>query len=200
LERFGPYIRKSRESKGLTQAAVSDAAGITQGYLSGLEAGTNVGLPTAKLARLAAALGEDVGHLAALLAASTAVPKTIRVKGRWVRVAGPVGAGSPRDDEFSGEEVYIPFDVKGELIAYPVSGDSMASEGILHGDYVLVRHEPQPAAGEKVVAWLAKDGGMVLKTIKGKGKYRWLESDGWSHRMGDGDHIYGAFAGLYRKP
>ena len=50
--------------------------------------------------------------------------------------------------------------------AYVVRGNSMAGMDINDGDVVLVRREPEPSNGEIVVAWLAKEGGCVLKLLR----------------------------------
>lgn len=55
-------IKVWREHRGLTQQALADAAGITKGYLSQLEAGNRAGT-TRRLSRLAQALRIDADDL-----------------------------------------------------------------------------------------------------------------------------------------
>lgn len=58
----GTTLRMVRKAKGLTQAAVADAAGISQAYLGRLEVGAYA--PTLRVARaLAAALGSPLDAL-----------------------------------------------------------------------------------------------------------------------------------------
>ncbi len=62
-ERIGRPLKRLRIQKGLSQLALAKKAGVAQGYISELEAGTkkNVGLET--LRKIAKALGVSVEKL-----------------------------------------------------------------------------------------------------------------------------------------
>jgi len=77
MRRFGKRVRELRRARGLTQDQVALRAGISKGYLSGIENGkVNAPAPRA-IRRLAKALGTDVKALL-LLAAAEKAPKEIR--------------------------------------------------------------------------------------------------------------------------
>ena len=68
---IGTRLRVARDAVGLTQADVALRAGLTQGFISSLEAG-NCGASVQTLSRLAATVGVS---LAVLLGDSPAPPK-----------------------------------------------------------------------------------------------------------------------------
>ncbi|MCY3773675.1 MAG: transcriptional repressor LexA [Gemmatimonadetes bacterium] len=75
-----------------------------------------------------------------------------------VPVLGRVAAGLPILAEENIEE-YMTFPVSmvkqgGNIFALEVHGDSMVEDGIMDGDYVLVREQPGAEPGETVVAML----------------------------------------------
>lgn len=49
---FGPIIRQRREELGLSQAALARLAGTRQAYISEVETGRRVSLPTSLLTRI----------------------------------------------------------------------------------------------------------------------------------------------------
>ena len=62
IERMGKVIRRFREKRELTQAALAKAAGITRVYVAKIEAGEKIpSIPT--LRKLAKALKVKVGEL-----------------------------------------------------------------------------------------------------------------------------------------
>lgn len=74
---------------------------------------------------------------------------------REVPLVGRVAAGSPILAEEDIEEIYpLPLDLVGEgpVFMLSVKGDSMIEAGILDGDYVVVRRQPDAADGEIVAA------------------------------------------------
>ena len=85
-----------------------------------------------------------------------------------VPLIGRVQAGAPT---LALEEIedYIP--VKGgedeELFALRVRGDSMKDAGILHGDVVIVRRQPEAADGDIVVALVEEEA--TVKRLRKKG-------------------------------
>lgn len=75
-----------------------------------------------------------------------------------IPLLGRVAAGRPILAEENVEE-YMTFPVgmvtqNGKIFALEVNGDSMIEDGILDGDFVLVREQPVAETGETVVAML----------------------------------------------
>ncbi len=75
-----------------------------------------------------------------------------------VPLLGRVAAGMPILAEENVEE-YLTFSAgmvaqSGDIFALEVQGDSMVEDGIMDGDYVLVREQPVAESGETVVAML----------------------------------------------
>jgi repressor LexA len=68
---------------------------------------------------------------------------------------GRIAAGSPILAQEDIEEIYpLPIDLVGDgpVFMLRVKGDSMIEAGILHGDYVVVRRQPDANDGEIVAA------------------------------------------------
>jgi repressor LexA len=81
---------------------------------------------------------------------------------------GHVAAGTGVVAEESVEELLpLPeeFTGSGELFMLKVHGDSMIEAGILDGDYVVVRRQPDAESGEIVVAAIGQDEATV-KTLR----------------------------------
>ncbi len=77
-----------------------------------------------------------------------------------IPLVGRVAAGQPILAEENIED-YMPFPAsmvqKGNVFALKVNGDSMIEDGILDGDYVLVREQNVAERGETVVALLGDE-------------------------------------------
>ncbi|MEE9227353.1 MAG: transcriptional repressor LexA [Acidimicrobiia bacterium] len=74
---------------------------------------------------------------------------------REVPLVGRIAAGSPILAQEDIEEIYpLPIDLVGDgpVFMLRVKGDSMIEAGILHGDYVVVRRQPDANDGEIVAA------------------------------------------------
>jgi repressor LexA len=85
-----------------------------------------------------------------------------------VPLVGDVAAGTGVIAEENLEEVLpLPEDFtgRGELFMLRVRGDSMIGAGILEGDYVVVRRQPEAESGDIVVAGIPGDEATV-KTLK----------------------------------
>ena len=85
-----------------------------------------------------------------------------------VPLVGHVAAGTGVLAEESVEELLpIPRDFtgSGELFMLKVRGDSMIEAGILDGDYVVVRRQPDAESGDIVVAAIGEDEATV-KTLR----------------------------------
>jgi repressor LexA len=161
--------------------------------LSAIERGVEDGLaPTVR--ELAQALGmkrstvhyhvqllRDAGYLggegrhrdmtlthAARAAAGRLRPKAVEAPSLDIPILGRVAAGLPiLAVEEATERLSLPelFGGRGELFALVVSGDSMIGDGILDGDFAIVRRQQTAVEGEVVVA-LVDDAGSSEATIK----------------------------------
>ncbi|MEI8404433.1 MAG: transcriptional repressor LexA [Actinomycetes bacterium] len=92
-------------------------------------------------------------------------------RSRSVPLIGTVAAGTGVLAQENVEELYnLPdeFAGTGETFMLKVRGDSMIGAGILDGDYVVVRHQPDANDGEIVVAGINDDEATV-KTLRRQG-------------------------------
>jgi repressor LexA len=86
---------------------------------------------------------------------------------RHVPLVGDVAAGTGMLAQENVEELYpLPEDFTGtgSLFMLRVSGDSMIDAGIMDGDFVVVRQQPEADAGDIVVAGIP-DGEATVKTF-----------------------------------
>lgn len=93
---------------------------------------------------------------------------------RRLPVVGRVAAGQPiLAEENIEEEMPIPAGLTGagEHFILRVRGDSMVEAGILDGDYIVVRSQPDAQNGEIVVA-LVEDSATVKRFYKENGHFR----------------------------
>lgn len=118
-----------------------------------------------------------------------------------VPLVGSVGAGPGRDEPYRPGAYVTGFDIPAdhEVVAYRVVGDSMTASDIHDGDYILVRQKPAAKSTDIVVAWVQDQGMMVkhITTMKGRSMLHSGEKGhrGWTHEIGDGDHVYGVYIG-----
>ena len=92
-------------------------------------------------------------------------------RSRSVPLVGTVAAGTGVLAQENVEELYaLPeeFAGTGDTFMLKVRGDSMIGAGILDGDYVVVRHQPDANDGEIVVAGISEDEATV-KTLRRQG-------------------------------
>ena len=92
---------------------------------------------------------------------------------RHVPLVGDVAAGTGvLAIENIEESLPIPedFTVAGELFMLRVRGDSMIDAGILDGDYVVVRQQPDADPGDTVVAGIPGEEGTVKTFLRRRGK------------------------------
>lgn len=88
---------------------------------------------------------------------------------RRVPILGTVTAGVPIE-AIENVEGYLPFDPRfegEEYFALTIKGDSMTGAGILDGDFIVVRSQPDAISGEIVVALI--DGEATCKRLKKDG-------------------------------
>lgn len=93
---------------------------------------------------------------------------------RRLPVVGRVAAGQPiLAEENIEEEMPVPAGLTGtgEHFILRVRGDSMVEAGILDGDYIVVRSQPDAQNGEIVVA-LVEDSATVKRFYKENGHFR----------------------------
>jgi repressor LexA len=104
----------------------------------------------------------------------TAAPKTIPIAANDVLelpLHGRIAAGQPIEAIEGQESLAVPaaFLGSGEHFALEVAGDSMVEEGILDGDYALIRKAEAAREGEIVVA-LVDGHDATLKTFRREGQ------------------------------
>lgn len=119
-------------------------------------------------------------------------------------LAGRIAAGTPIEALQGQDNFPVPAALlgPGEHYALEVSGDSMVDEGILDGDYVLIRKVDTAREGEIVVA-LIDDAEATLKTFRREGQMVRLDPANRSHEPQRYDprrvKIQGKLAGLIRR-
>ena len=95
-------------------------------------------------------------------------------RGRTVPLVGRVTAGVPILAEQNIEDyMVLPQDMLGrdDVFALRVEGESMINAGILNGDYVVVRQQPDAENGEIVVAMIEEEA-TVKRFFKEKNHFR----------------------------
>lgn len=118
-----------------------------------------------------------------------------------VPLVGNVAAGSPILAQECIEE-YIPYDVghhPEDYFALRVRGESMLNAGILPGDLVIVRRQPEAMNGEIVVALFEDDA--TVKTFSLQDGHVWLlpENEDYDPIDGKDCQIIGKVVGLVRR-
>jgi repressor LexA len=101
---------------------------------------------------------------------------------RSVPLLGRIAAGTPIMAEENVEEIYpMPLDLIGDgnLFMLEVHGDSMIDDGIMDGDFVVIRQQPTAHSGEVVAAMVPSEYGdapeATVKRIRHKGSAIVLE-------------------------
>ena len=143
----------------------------------------------------AGAIAKGAGKGRALTLTTPPVPED------QVPIVGNVAAGSPILAEECIED-YLTFDTggrPGEYFALRVRGESMLNAGILPGDLVVVRRQPDANNGEIVVA-LLEDEATVKRLSRQNGRI-WLlpENDAYSPIDGTYAQILGKVAAVVRR-
>ncbi|MCA1749179.1 MAG: transcriptional repressor LexA, partial [Sphingomonadales bacterium] len=117
---------------------------------------------------------------------------------------GRIAAGQPIEAIEGQDSIGVPaaFLGSGEHFALEVSGDSMVEEGILDGDYALIRKADTARDGEIVVA-LVDDFEATLKTYRHEGQMVRLDPANRQYEpqrySPDQVRIQGTLAGLLRR-
>ena len=101
---------------------------------------------------------------------------------RSVPLLGRIAAGTPIMAEENVEEIYpMPLDLIGDgnLFMLEVHGDSMIDDGIMDGDFVVIRQQPTAHSGEVVAAMVPSEYGdapeATVKRIRHRGSAIMLE-------------------------
>lgn len=139
-------------------------------------------------------------------ALSAPAPRTVVVANDTVdlMLAGRIAAGTPIEALQGSDSFPVPAALlgPGEHYALEVSGDSMVEEGILDGDYVLIRKADTAREGEIVVA-LIDDEEATLKTFRREGSMVRLDPANRSYEPQRYEpkrvKIQGKLAGLIRR-
>lgn len=164
---YPPSIRELASSVGLSSPS------SVHGHLAVLEARGLLRRDPARPRALAVA--EPVGRARRNPSGRGDLPSgAVTDSGRTVPVLGLVGAGTGvlADQRDEGETLLLDESLlgSGEHFALRVRGASMRDAGILEGDLVVVRRQPDASDGSVVVAGLPGDEGTVKILRKGPGR------------------------------
>ena len=192
----GDQIRAARKARGMTQAALANAVGVTQGALTKWELGQNE--PSLdKLARLSEVLGAPLGAIPIenIPSPPPLPPVEAVAVTRRIPVVGMAAAAmydpalSQLCDLWEGSEETVPCVIDREgIFALRVQGDSMEPD--LHdGDVVAVDPNTLPATGDTAIVclraeglvikrWHWKRGVIRLESLNPEGKtYQWTKDE-----------------------
>ena len=171
---YPPSIREIGELVGLTssssvahQLRVLEQKGFIKRDPNRPRA-LEVFIPELMAARRAIASADDAGYDQTGLGDAVPTPMMVPMVGR-------IAAGGPILAEERVEEIFpLPKTLVGDgtLFLLEVSGDSMVDAAICHGDYVVVRQQPDAQNGEVVAAML--DGEATVKTFQKRDGKVWL--------------------------
>ncbi len=149
----------------------------------------------------------ELSKAAVAPAASAATPARLRVAANDVieiPMHGRIAAGTPIEALQGSEAFAVPAALlgPGEHYALEISGDSMVEEGILDGDYALIRKVDTAREGEIVVA-LIDETEATLKTFRREGQMIRLDPANRHYEAQryrpDQVRIQGRLAGLIRR-
>lgn len=107
-------------------------------------------------------------------------PRAIKIKGEEeelvkIPLVGTIAAGEPIEAIEDRETIKVPksqLSKSGEHYALRVQGNSMIDEGILDGDIVVIRNQPDAENGETVVALINNNEVTLKKIYKEKNGFR----------------------------
>ena len=162
-------------------------------------------LEVLRMPDLAASGGNNVATLSAPAAAPSLRPgREVANDTIEIPMHGRIAAGTPIEALQGSESFAVPAALlgPGEHYALEVSGDSMVEEGILDGDYALIRKIDSARDGEIVVA-LIDEAEATLKTFRREGQMVRLDPANRSYEpqryAPDRIRIQGRLAGLIRR-
>ena len=117
-----------------------------------------------------------------------------------IPVLGTVAAGSPILAQECIED-YLTLDSVGQggtYFALRVRGDSMLNAGILPGDYVIVRQQPEANNGEIVVALIGDEATVKRYALRDGGVWLMPENDAYRPIDGADARILGIVTAVFR--
>lgn len=121
-----------------------------------------------------------------------------------VPLIGTIAAGGPLLAQENYEDTLpFPRDLlgSGTLFALRIKGDSMIGAGILPGDLVIVRQQPDANDGDIVAALVNEDEATVKRLSRKRGKV-WLlpENDAYEPILASDVQLLGKVVGVFRAP
>jgi len=198
---YPPSIREIGELVGLTssssvahQLRVLESKGFIKRDPNRPRA-LEVFIPELMAARRAIASADESGYDQTGLGDALPTPTMVPMVGR-------IAAGGPILAEERIEEIFpLPKSLVGDgtLFLLEVSGDSMVDAAICHGDYVVIRQQPDAENGEIVAAML--DGEATVKTFRKLDGKVWLLPHNDSYDPIDGTYatILGKVTAVLRR-
>jgi repressor LexA len=148
---------------------------------------------------------KDSGHYAAAVDPTCRValdsePWSVPLNGYVCAGAGVANLSEPDADARLSMEELFPYTEK--LFALKVRGDSMIGAQIRSGDFAVIRHDPAPKTGEKVVVNI--DGELTLKVYRAVRGSVWLWPCNEEHEpiqlcTQPGARVLGVLVGIIRK-
>lgn len=145
----------------------------------------------------------DAGNVTALRPAGQAV-RAVANDATAIPLHGKIAAGTPIEALQGTESFSVPAALlgPGEHYALEVSGDSMVEEGILDGDFALIRKAETARDGEIVVALIDREEA-TLKTFRREGNMIRLDPANRNYEAQryrpDQVEIQGRLAGIIRR-
>ncbi|MCL2812474.1 MAG: transcriptional repressor LexA [Clostridia bacterium] len=129
-------------------------------------------------------------------------PNYLRSEVLPIPVVGRVAAGEPiLAQENIEDHMLLPAELlgEGEHFILEVRGESMINAGILHGDYLVIRSQPDANNGEIVVA-MVEDDATVKRFYKEDGRFRLQpENDTMEPIYTDDVTVLGKVISMYRR-
>ena len=129
-------------------------------------------------------------------------PNYLRSEVLPIPVVGRVAAGEPiLAQENIEDHMLLPAELlgEGEHFILEVRGESMINVGILHGDYLVIRSQPDANNGEIVVA-MVEDDATVKRFYKEDGRFRLQpENDTMEPIYTDDVTVLGKVISMYRR-
>lgn len=178
--KFNEWVYNYRKEHGLSMQAMADLCGLSKQYISVLEKGVNPNtkkefVPSIEtIKKISDGTRINLTTLIGMLdpdqqiGINTPNPipnfdNIIPIRKRSFPVIGTIAAGTPIDAE-QNIETYVPEDEDLDAdYALRVKGDSMIGDGIVDGDIVFIRQQPEVENGE--IAAVYVDGGATLKRV-----------------------------------
>ena len=201
-------LKAKRKELGLTLAQIAEKIGVTEATVQRWESGNIKSLRHERIAKLADILGVTPAVLmgwdeptAPTLPSPTITEDTVTFP--VITSVATHYDGVSIDESAAGEKIEVPRAyLKGrkaeDFCAMRVRGDSMTGAGILDGDIVIVRRQPDARTGDIVVALLGDEA--TVKRLSLRGKEVWLLPENPAYDPIDGSEcsILGLVVALYR--